>query len=126
MASKVCGVLERAFEPLVMLARDVSISFDAGMFCNASIVAEVGLLSPSMALGLGRLVGRLDGGYFGVSLPISLAIDVAVPSLVGLLSGDLFSRSNDNGRDNLSGDLSGDLPALPILLPKSLTCPVPF
>ena len=84
IASKFCEFRVVGVELLVMLERDVSVSFGADMFCNASIVADGGVFSPRMALGGG--LRRL-----GVSLPFG--VGVAVPDRVGLLSGDRFSRS---------------------------------
>lgn len=85
---------------LVILEREVSVSFGVGIFCNASIVADGGVFSPRMALGGGRR--RL-----GVSLPFG--VGVAAPDRVGLLSGDVFSISKLCARGNRSGNLSGDL-----------------
>ena len=71
------------------------------------MVADVGELSPRIALCCGRVVGR----KLGTSLPISFGfcVGVADPDLVGLLSGDLFS-SDPDPRDDRSGDRSGLLP----------------
>lgn len=87
-------------ELLVMLEREVSVSFGVAIFCKASIVAEGGVFSPRMAFGGGRR--RL-----GVSL--AFAVGVTVPDRLGLFSGDRFSRSKLCTRDSRSGDLSGDL-----------------
>lgn len=100
IASKLCEFRMVGVELLVMLEREVSISFGVGIFCKASIVAEGGVFSPRMAFGGGRR--RL-----GVSLPFG--VGVAVPDRVGLLSGDRFSRSKLCTRGSRSGDLSGDL-----------------
>lgn len=99
IASKLCEFRMFGVELLVMLEREVSVSFGVDMFCRASIVAEGGVFSPRMAFGGGRR--RL-----GVSLPFG--VGVAVPDRVGLFSGDRLSRSKLCVRDNLSGDLSGD------------------
>ena len=79
-------------------------SLGVGVFCKASMVADVGELSPSIAFGGGRVVGR----KVGVSLLQSRMPGVGVPDLVGLLSGDRLSSKID-ARDALSGDRSGDL-----------------
>ena len=100
IASKLCEFRMVGVELLVMLEREVSISFGVGIFCKASIVADGGVFSPRMAFGGGRR--RL-----GVSLPFG--VGVAVPDRVGLLSGDRFSRSKLCTRGSRSGDLSGDL-----------------
>ena len=100
IASKFCEFRMVGVELLVMLEREVSISFGVGIFCKASIVADGGVFSPRMAFGGGRR--RL-----GVSLPFG--VGVAVPDRVGLLSGDRFSRSKLCTRGSRSGDLSGDL-----------------
>ena len=89
-------------ELLVILEREVSVSFGVGIFCNASIVADGGVFSPNIALGGG--LRRL-----GVSLPFGVGVGVTVPDRVGLLSGDVFSKSKLCARGNRSGDLSGDL-----------------
>ena len=102
IASKFCELRRFEVELLVMLKRDVSVSLGAGVFCNASIVADGGVFSPKMAFGGGRR--RL-----GVSLPFGVGVGVVVPERVGLLSGDWFSRSKLCVRSNRSGDLSGDL-----------------
>ena len=86
-----------------MLARELSISLGTGRFCNASIVADGGVFSPSIALGGGLEVGR----RVGVSLLRSFPAGVGVSDLVGLLAGDLFSPSNVDVRDSLSGDPKG-------------------
>ena len=78
-------------------------SLGVGVFCKASMVADVGELSPRIAFGGGRVAGR----KLGVSLLQSRMLGVGVPDLVGLLSGDLFSSKVD-ARDALSGDRSGD------------------
>lgn len=102
IASKFCEFRKFGVELLVMLERDVSVSFGVGLFCNASIVAEGGVFSPKMAFGGGRR--RLE-----VSVPFGAGVGVFVPERVGLLSGDWFSRSKLCVRSNRSGDLSGDL-----------------
>lgn len=100
MASKLCELRMFGVELFVMFEREVSVSLGVGMFCNASIVADGGVFSPSMAFGGGRR--RL-----GVSLPFG--VGVAVPDRVGLLSGDVLSISKLCVRDKRSGNLSGDL-----------------
>ena len=62
-------------------------SFGAGMFWIASMVAEGGVFSPNIGLTGDRGVGL----KIGVSLPKSLVLGVGVPDRVELLSGDLVS-----------------------------------
>ena len=106
MASKVWGDRVKDVDPFVMFERELSGSLRVGMFCKASIVADVGVFSPRMAFG----GGLVDGLRHGVSRSNSLALGVGVPERTGLRSGDLFSLSNVGVRGILSGDRSGDFP----------------
>ena len=97
MASNVCGVRARAVEPLVILVNGASVSTRFRILCNASIVAEGGVFSPSM--------GRLR--WLGVDLPVG--VGVCDPSLVGLRSGDLLLDSSYSDNFDARRPLSGDL-----------------
>ena len=82
--------------------RGVSLSFGITMFCKANIVAEGGVLSPSMGFR-----GGLDR-WLGVSLPVSRLIGVGVLDRPESLSFEWFSLRRPGVRGRRSGDFSGD------------------
>ena len=86
-------------DSFVMSTSGLLVSFGVAMFCNANMVDEGGVFSPSM--GFSGDLDLLDG----VS---SLALNEGVLALVGLRSGVRLPASIARLRENLSGERSGE------------------